>query len=147
MDSVITVGGFDHVDKIVAIYKRPQRNTDKKLIKKIHSPFKNSKLKPTHTKNTKINKNFSTLSFRLTGKDKKSILFYHLYHKDLKKKINIFKKLSKQLKRKKTNVLFIADHLQHSSLSTLQHLLRKYGKLSKKKIKNLKLKKQKLFRN
>jgi len=147
MDSVVTVGGFDHVDRIVSIYKRPQRNSDKKLIKKLNSPFKNSKLKPKNPKKTKINRNLSKLSFRLSSKGKKSLLFYHLYHKDIKnQKVNIFKRLSRKLKKKKSNILYIADHLQNSSLNELRRILRKFGKFSNSKIKNLKkLKKKKIF--
>jgi len=93
---------------------------------------------PSKPKVTKINKNLHKLAFKFKGKDskktsKKSLLFLHLFNKEINKLKDInkmFKILVKHSKNKVNNVLYIADHLQPKSLYVLKHLIRKYMKLT-----------------
>ena len=90
MDAILTVGKFSHVEKVAKIFANPKRKETNKVIKPLDSPFKNPKFKPSHSKISKINHNFSNLSFKIGNKkQKKSILFYHMFNKELKGKLNV----------------------------------------------------------
>jgi len=147
MDAVISVGKFSHVDNVARIFKKPERDSEK-VVKKLSTPFKNKKVRPSKPKKKKLNKNISILSFKVGGKDvKKSLTFYHIFNKDAKKQNkNVFKALAKRFKKKKANVLFLVDHLQEKSSIVFKNMLKKYAKYTNKMLVDLKYKKMKVFK-
>jgi len=147
MDAVVSVGKFSHVNNVARIFDKPERNS-KKIVKKMSSPFKNKKMRPSEPEKMKISKNLSVLTFKVGEKKvKKSLLFYHIFKKNAKSHSKkVFRKLAKRFKSSKGNVLYLVDHLQEKSLSVFKHMLRKYAKYTNKMLVALKYKKMNVFK-
>jgi len=141
MDTVVSVGKNAFVDRVKKLFDTKKKVLKVKGKKLSVSPFKNSPFSPKNAKVKKVNKNAKKLNFTLKGKNgssnKKSLLFYHLFNKQVKKGKDakkIFKGLRRLTKKSTSNVLFIADHLEPKSILILKHLLSAYKKMSLKKI-------------
>jgi hypothetical protein len=141
MDSVVSVGKNAFVDRVKKLFDTKKKTVTVKGKKLNISPFKKSPFRPSNTKVTKVSKNAKRLKYTMKGKsggkNKKSLLFFHLFNKQVKKGKDakkIFKGLRKLTKKSTSNVLFIADHLEPKSILILKHLLSAYKKLSVKKI-------------
>jgi len=151
MDSVVSVGESAFVDRVKKLFKSKEKIVKLKGTSVTISPFKNSPFTPRNTKVKKVNKNAKVLEFTLKGKTskaKKSLLFYHLFNKQVesgKDSKKIFKGLRKLTKKSTSNVLFIADTLEPKSILILQHLLTAYKKLSLKKIVRITYRRIRLF--
>jgi len=152
MDSVVSVGKNAFVDRVKKLFNSKKKTLKVKGKKLTVSPFKNSPFSPSNTKVKKVNKNASTLRYAMKGKNgsktNKSLLFFHLFNKQVKKGKDakkIFKGLRKHNKKSTVNVLFIADHLEPKSILILKHLLSAYKKLSMKKIVRITYRRIRLF--
>jgi len=138
MDSIVSVGKTNFVNRVNKLYKTQKRTLKVKGKKITVSPFSKNPFTPSKTNVKKVNRNASVLRFTLNRKNsnkkfKKSLLFYHLYNSQIqegKHANKIFKGLAKQTKKSTTNVLFIADHLEPQSMFVLKYLLTAYKKMT-----------------
>jgi len=152
MDSVVSIGKESFVDRVKKLYKTKKTDFEAKGDTISVSPFENSPFTPSKAKVKKISKNAKILSFTMQNeagsKIKKSLLFYHLFNKQIKKNDDankIFKGLKKHSKKTTSNVLFIADHLEPKSLLVLKHLLSTYKTLSLKRIVRITYRRMRIF--
>jgi len=154
MDSVVSVGKKPFVKRIKKLYSDKKAKIKVKGGKSLKiDPFKDSAYKPSNPKVKKLNKNSSRLTFKITNngktfKTKKSLLFVHLFNKQIKGKKDVkkvFKLLTKHSKKGKNNVLFIADHLQPKSVYVLQKLLEIYKKKTIKYIATITYRRFRIF--
>jgi len=153
MDSVVSVGKKSFVERVKKLFQTKKKSMKVKGKKINVTPFKKNPFSPTNIKLKKINKNIKKLSFTLKNKKtekktKKTLLFYHLFSKEIKSTKDskkIFKGLRKHTKKSKSNVLFIADHLEPKSIYILKHLLTAHKKLSLSDIVKITYRKIRLF--
>jgi len=141
MDTVVSVGKDSVAGRVKKLF-----DTKKKTLKVdgneiAITPFRNSQFNPVKTKLKKVSKNAHVLSYTMESRNgstmKKSLLFYHLFNKQIKKNKDaekILKGLNKYSEKSTNNVLFIADHLEPKSILALKYLLTEYKYLSIKSI-------------
>ena len=142
MDSVVSVGKTEFVGRVQKLFNLKSKSVVIKGKKVSISPFRKSPFTPNKSTIKTLTKNSKVLSFAIQRKAsatqyKKSILFQHLFNKQVKSgksSIKILKGLDKHTGKKISNVLYIADHLNPKSIYILKHLLRTYKKLSIKQI-------------
>jgi len=136
MDAVVSAGKSSYGKRVENMYKQQKKKLDVKGVKITVTPFKKSPFIPKKVSIKNIDRNAQRINFTLERKGKewkgkKSILFYHLYSKDItssKDAKKIINGLAKNTKKKVSNVLFIADHLEPYSLYLWKYLLTVYGK-------------------
>jgi len=152
MDSVVSVGKNSFVDRVKKLFQVKKKNVKAKGNKMAISPFTQSIFTPSKIKVKKVNKNAKILSYTMQreggSKLKKSLLFYHLFNKQVKKNSDakkIFKGLRKLTKKSRSNVLFIADHLEPKSILILKQLLTVYKKMSLQSIVKITYRRMRIF--
>jgi len=153
MDSVVSVGKNAFVDRVKKLFVSKKKTIKVKGKSISVSPFKKNPFSPSGTKVKKVSKNAKILKFSLKNmksdkKVKKSLLFYHLFNKQVKKGSDakkIFTGLRKLSSKSTSNVLFIADHLEPKSIYILKYLLTAYKKLSLKRIVKITYRRIRLF--
>jgi len=142
MDSVVSVGDVSYSKRVFNLYKEKKKKVTINGHELSVSPFKSSPFTPKSAIFTTIDHNAKRINFTVARRKSawrsaKSLLFYHLYNKQItvsKDVRKILKGLSKNTKKKVSNVLFIADHLEPHSLYLWKFLLAVYGKFQLKKI-------------
>jgi len=153
MDSVVSVGKTAFVDRVKKLFVSKKKTIEVKGKSIDVSPFKKNPFSPSGTKVKKVSKNAKILKFSLKNKKSgkktsKSLLFYHLFNKQIRKDSDakkIFTGLRKNTSKSTSNVLFIADHLEPKSLYILKYLLTAYKKLSLKTIVKLTYRRIRIF--
>jgi len=153
MDSVVSVGKASFVKKVQKLFLTKKRTIKIKGKKVDVSPFKSNPFTPSDVKLKSHSENAYVLRFILKNKKNgakspKSLLFYHLFNKQIKKDsdaIKILDGLRKYTTKRTVNVLYIADHLEPKSILVLKHLLRAYKRLSLRRIVRIRYRRIRLF--
>jgi len=136
MDSVVSVGETSYGKRVYNLYREKKKNITINGHSLNVDPFKTGQFKSKAASFETIDHNAKTVSLTVARKNsnwtsKKSLLFFHLYDKqvstskDVKK---ILDGLARYTKQPVSNVLFIADHLEPHSLYLWKYLLTAFGK-------------------
>jgi len=153
MDQVVSVGPSSYAKRVLKLYQQRKKTVNINGHKMDISPFKNSLFKPINLKFKSLNNNAKVVRFTLsrknsTWKETKSIVFWHLFNKQVtvSKDVNrILNGLARTSYKPINNVLFLADHLEPHSLYLWKYLLQVYKKLVLRRIVRITYRRIRLF--